>query len=1248
MVILNESKKIKNLELYKRNAIILASLLGITGMTQAAECDGVINSYTRPSNGTACTVSGSNYDYIHAANPGTIITVTNPVSVVSSSSATAAVIASNGSSINFMGDTTVSAIGQRHGVYIIEGSNVIINGNLNSTPSGKNARAIHIDGQGSSLIVNGDLTGTRIGNIGGAVVELTGGNSITVGGATHLIGNSTDGLRNAGTAVFSEDVIIDANNYAQGILNKGTIMANGNMNINATNMSNGGLINQSGVITIKKDLTIVNDTTAAVNTSGISISGGKVSVEGNTKVDVTGTTTNNMSNAYAAGIRVTGVNSIFESLGTNNTITTTGMNAHGLYITNGTIALGRTAPTTATGATILLESGTVTTSGAGAHAVYANNATGNITITEGTAGVIKTTGATADGIEVVNNGTGKTIVTTSGTIATTGIGINTTNNSTAGDTTVSQTAGTITGSSGIHTSNSGVGNTTINTSGRVTGTSGFGISAVTSGSATGNTDITNTGTVSGATLGINAGTIGGSGNIKVTNTGTVSGGSGGIVTSQSGTGNTEAIIDGTVTGTNTTSDGVENIISGTSSTGNITVTQNSGTITGGTNGINSLNDGTGSTNITVAGVVTGGTGVGINTSDSDTISSTTDNFATVTLNSGAVVSSTSGIAIQNDEGDSLTTVNSGAAIQGKVILGDGNDNLVINGTANISGATLLDGGDAANSVDLLGSTTYTNKLTFNGTTQSIAGSTMVDWQTVTLDKSNVTFINDAALVTGVGTNSDGSLQGLVLTNASTLTSPIALGIIGDVNIDSTSTLSHALGGSITGNVTNAGMINWQNLGQQLIISGNYIGNAGNMSLGTDLGDDNSVTDQLVINGNTSGTTTVTVRPKGTSAGAQTVEGIKIIDIENGTSGATFTLASAVQAGAYEYTLFKNGVSTPTDGDWYLRSTLIPTPTEPATPIYRPGTSNYVSAQTANAEQGFAALGTLHERMNEQQVVSTDKQTWVRYYGNTESNNGDSRFNYNQHISAVQVGQDLYNKTTDNGTDVHSGIMFDYSNSEVDFADRVREDALLDNTTGNLEARSYGIGGYYTAINGDESYLDVVGMVSKLDNKFEDSYGMKSTQDGYRLGLSVEAGKKLAELGKWKVEGQGQLAYQYTNYDNFNDDISGIDGYGASTLRGRLGVRVYRHLESTKEMKQIDNAQVYGVANVIQDFINPTDVAVGGTNVSEKFDKTTLEVGGGFQVPVTGTTYVYTDARYDRSIKGNKEQGKLTIGFKTQF
>ena len=497
--------------------------------------------------------------------------------------------------------------------------------------------------------------------------------------------------------------------------------------------------------------------------------------------------------------------------------------------------------------------------------------------------------------------------------------------------------------------------------------------------------------------------------------------------------------------------------------------------------------------------------------------------------------------------------------------------------------------------------------------------------------------------------------GLFLTNGSLLNAGTIFNLTGNLDIDSASIFQGYGAGSgvygVSGSVTNAGTMTTQDgaAGDVITVGGDYTGVSGSTyKIDTVLGNDSSTTDNLVVEGNTSGTSTLIVRPAAGSPGAQTIEGIKVIDVA-GTSGATFTLASAVQAGAYEYTLFKNGVTDPIDGDWYLRSTLIPViPTDPATPIYRPGTSNYVSGQTANAEQGFAALGTLHERMNEQQVVSTDKQTWARIYGNTESNNGDSRFNYNQHISAAQVGQDLYNKTTTNGTNVHSGVMFDYSYSTVDFADRVREDALLDNTTGTMNGTSYGLGGYYTAINEDESYLDVVGMVSKLENKYKDSYGMKSTQDGYRLGLSVEAGKKLVELGKWKVEGQGQLAYQYTNYDNFNDDISGIDAYGASTLRGRLGVRVYRHLESTKNIQQIDNAQVYGVANVIQDFINPTDVTVGGANVSEKFDKTTLEVGGGFQVPVTGTTYVYTDARYDRSISGNKEQGKLTIGFKTQF
>ena len=507
-------------------------------------------------------------------------------------------------------------------------------------------------------------------------------------------------------------------------------------------------------------------------------------------------------------------------------------------------------------------------------------------------------------------------------------------------------------------------------------------------------------------------------------------------------------------------------------------------------------------------------------------------------------------------------------------------------------------------------------------------------------------LSDSTLITGVENG-----YGLFLTNNSTLDGKNGLLLSGNLDIDSTSMFDSAGSGlgvyDIFGSVKNSGIITSQDgLPRDVInIHGDFTGFYGSLyEIDVELGEDSSLTDKLIVTGSTLGNGKIKVT-NASGIGAQTVNGIKIVDIA-GTSGAVFTLLSPVQAGAYEYTLGKNDSQ-----NWYLNSYLIPVvaPTPPTpVPIYRPGTSNYVSGQAANLEQGFVSLGTLHERMNEQQVVSTDNQTWTRYYGNDESNNGRTRFNYNQHISAFQIGQDLYSEEKNNGSNVHSGVFFDYSHAEVDFEDIRREDASLYNETGSMEGKSYGVGGYYTSLKEDESYLDVVGMVSRLENKYEDSYKMKSEQKGYRIGVSVEVGKKISDLGKWKLEGQGQLMYQYTNYDDFNDDISKIEGYSSDSLRGRLGVRVYRHLESTKSINQIDKAQVYGVANVIQDFTNPEDVVVGGKKLREKYDRTMLEVGGGFQVPVNESTYVYADARYDKSLKGNKEEGKITIGFKTQF
>lgn len=48
-------------------------------------------------------------------------------------------------------------------------------------------------------------------------------------------------------------------------------------------------------------------------------------------------------------------------------------------------------------------------------------------------------------------------------------------------------------------------------------------------------------------------------------------------------------------------------------------------------------------------------------------------------------------------------------------------------------------------------------------------------------------------------------------------------------------------------------------GKTLTVKGNYVGNNGQLNIRTVLGDDKSATDRLIVEGNTSGSTTVYVK-----------------------------------------------------------------------------------------------------------------------------------------------------------------------------------------------------------------------------------------------------------------------------------------------------------------------------------------------------------------------------------------------------
>lgn len=190
-----------------------------------------------------------------------------------------------------------------------------------------------------------------------------------------------------------------------------------------------------------------------------------------------------------------------------------------------------------------------------------------------------------------------------------------------------------------------------------------------------------------------------------------------------------------------------------------------------------------------------------------------------------------------------------------------------------------------------------------------------------------------------------------------------------------------LGGFATSmsDLNNAGLIRFGGLkaGTSLTVNGDYHGDGGTLVINTVLSGDNSTTDRLSVTGNTSGNTLLEVVNRG-GLGAQTVNGIKVIDV-TGQSDGSFALSKgdfkthdgqqAVIGGACAYTLHKNGVSTPDDGNWYLRSELsdpLPIkpsnpnqPNQPNQPLYSPTAPIYEGL--ANNMQALNSLSTLKER-----------------------------------------------------------------------------------------------------------------------------------------------------------------------------------------------------------------------------------------------------------------------------------------------
>ena len=225
---------------------------------------------------------------------------------------------------------------------------------------------------------------------------------------------------------------------------------------------------------------------------------------------------------------------------------------------------------------------------------------------------------------------------------------------------------------------------------------------------------------------------------------------------------------------------------------------------------------------------------------------------------------------------------------------------------------------------------------------------------------------------------------------------------------------------------------------------------------------------------------------------------------------------------------------------------------------------------------------------------------------------------------------------------------DYSEGNANFHDQLRPTFGLDSNTGSLSAKSVGVGAYATMETENGTCLDGLVLASKLTNNFEDSYGSKSEQKGSRIAAAIGGGIQLGQLAGINFVGTGSLAYQNAKYSSFTDSVSIIDGYSNSGMKAKLGLKAYKNITETNPNSQFKTTQLYGTVNVSQDLLQSKAVTVDTASVKEDATKTTLDAGLGVRIIARGNTEFYTDGKLFKSIDGDRQGVKVTVGAKATW
>lgn len=476
---------------------------------------------------------------------------------------------------------------------------------------------------------------------------------------------------------------------------------------------------------------------------------------------------------------------------------------------------------------------------------------------------------------------------------------------------------------------------------------------------------------------------------------------------------------------------------------------------------------------------------------------------------------------------------------------------------------------------------------------------------------NQTLIQATNLSSGQGTtvNLDASGNSVLSGNAvagstSTLNMSLKTGTrwtgaasnVTNTTLDATSTWNVTGDSTVSQRLSNAGVVGFVApaagtfTGRTLTVN-NYTGVAGSViGLHTYLGDDNSPSDKLVINGGTTtGRSALRITNAGGPGAQTTSNGIKVVDTTNGgtTTAGAFVLDGRVVQGAYEYNLFRGSVDSSNPDAWFLRSQASgpppPDPTPP-TPLYRPEPGAYLANQRI---AGVLFLHSLHDRLGEPQWTESQlfddkpdrpagqaadeddhRSWWLRLVNKqTDTDSRDGVFNVHTDSWLLHGGGELAQWRMWGEDDrLHMGVMLGYGQGTSD-SHAASNPASADGKSTGWSAGVYGT--WYQNDNGGSDkhpddqlgwYADLWGQYGWFKNRVDGEGLPRVSYDSNVLTLSAETGwaKRVQEDSDWILEPQGQLIYVHNSTGSFDEangtHVDASDGNGWIT---RLGLRIHR-------------------------------------------------------------------------------------------